>query len=272
MFSTCLLEKRPHSYCELHCYQLVIKVKSLLFMIDSATVDYYYYFLKELVFLFQCVFIWLTPLRRIVPPASIAGAIIHGSEAVLIEDLSSASLRCAASGSIVAREWMKDGQLLQTDARTNFSAGNETVFIQPVRSSNHGTYQCRVSNPVSTMTATYNLTVNCEYGPLTGLLVGGGGYSSVYNFIVLYRPCEQMAHITWPFRDPRRQRRASGWCCSAARTLSQQQASAGPSTAPRRTPMAPCTSSRGRRQRASETTPALPAIMWPWRRTRRFFS
>lgn len=99
-----------------------------------------------------------------------------------------------------------------------------------------------------------------------------GVYSSVYNFIVLYCSCEQTVHITWPFWDRRQQRRASGWRCSAARTLSQQQTSAGPSTTPRPTAMAPCTSSRGWRQRALETTPALPAITWPWRKTRQFFS
>lgn len=104
-----------------------------------------------------------------VPPESIAVAVIHGPAATLIEDLSSANLRCAASGSIVTREWMKGGQLLQKDNRTTFSAGNETVFIQPVHSFNHGTYQCRVSNPVSAMTAVYNLTVNCEYSWLNSL-------------------------------------------------------------------------------------------------------
>ncbi|KAG7256629.1 hypothetical protein CRUP_034846, partial [Coryphaenoides rupestris] len=101
--------------------------------------------------------------------ALITGASItrSSSPATLIAGKSAVNLTCdAASGAVSSRDWMKNGRPLPpAPGRVTFSADARLLSINPVLSDNHGNYQCRVSNPVSAMTATYNLTVNCEYRP-----------------------------------------------------------------------------------------------------------
>ncbi|KAK0139782.1 Carcinoembryonic antigen-related cell adhesion molecule 1 [Merluccius polli] len=103
----------------------------------------------------------------------ITGAsITRPASSILIAGKSVANLTCdATAGSVRTREWMKNGRpLLPSPGRVTFSADAKLLSINPVLSDNHGNYQCRVSNPVGAMTATYNLTVN--FGPQNVWIVG----------------------------------------------------------------------------------------------------
>ncbi|XP_054638049.1 carcinoembryonic antigen-related cell adhesion molecule 5 [Dunckerocampus dactyliophorus] len=100
----------------------------------------------------------------------VSGATIRGPTTILIEDKHTANVTCEASGSVSSRVWTKDGLPLHPRATHSFSADNSTVSFRPVHSYDHGSYQCRVSNPISAMTAALNLIVN--FGPHNMSIMG----------------------------------------------------------------------------------------------------
>ncbi|KAJ8354757.1 hypothetical protein SKAU_G00223240 [Synaphobranchus kaupii] len=74
------------------------------------------------------------------------------------------NLTCQATiGTLISRKWLKDGHPLSPSNRITFSSDNSSASIDPRQGTDNGQYQCRLTNPVSTDTANYNLTVN--YGP-----------------------------------------------------------------------------------------------------------
>ncbi|KAJ8354755.1 hypothetical protein SKAU_G00223220, partial [Synaphobranchus kaupii] len=129
----------------------------------------------------------------------ISGANLIGPTEVLIAGNNSAILSCeAANGTIISRKWLKDGQPLSPSNRITFSGDNSTVTIEPVQGTDNGQYQCRLTNPVSTDTANYNLTVN--YGP-EDVLIQGHKEMEAGQTVVLTCSASSVppATFTWTF-------------------------------------------------------------------------
>ncbi|KAI1886247.1 hypothetical protein AGOR_G00212030 [Albula goreensis] len=127
----------------------------------------------------------------------ISGAHITGPSEPLIAGNSSANLSCqAAAGTSISRKWLKGDQPLSPSNRITFSDDKSSVSISPVESSDNGEYQCRLSNPVSTDTASYTLTVN--YGP-EDVLIKGVTEVEVGQTVVLFcsAKSEPSATFTW---------------------------------------------------------------------------
>ncbi|KAK6326686.1 hypothetical protein J4Q44_G00023310 [Coregonus suidteri] len=110
----------------------------------------------------------------------ISGAIITTTPNPPIIEGNSVTLTCAASGSIITREWMKDGQLLSAGGNIIISEDKRVLSINPVKRTDSGEYLCRVGNPISTADANHSLIVNSDgsltpglsAGAITGIVIG----------------------------------------------------------------------------------------------------
>ncbi|XP_034160293.2 carcinoembryonic antigen-related cell adhesion molecule 1 isoform X1 [Pangasianodon hypophthalmus] len=87
---------------------------------------------------------------------------ITSPEGNLIE-YSSANFTCEGNGTISTTVWMKEYEILAPSSSIQFLDDNRTMVISPVKRSDSGNYQCAMSNPVSSSSAHYSITVN--YGP-----------------------------------------------------------------------------------------------------------
>uniref|UniRef100_A0A3B4B4L1 Ig-like domain-containing protein n=1 Tax=Periophthalmus magnuspinnatus TaxID=409849 RepID=A0A3B4B4L1_9GOBI len=75
----------------------------------------------------------------------------------------SLNLTCDASGSIVTREWTKNGLPLNPSANIFFSNEKQVLSFRALNRKDSGRYTCKTSNPISSQEATYFMVVT--YGP-----------------------------------------------------------------------------------------------------------
>ncbi|XP_055083580.1 carcinoembryonic antigen-related cell adhesion molecule 5-like [Periophthalmus magnuspinnatus] len=93
---------------------------------------------------------------------SVSDAIVTSSTQVPVEGIS-INLTCDASGSIVTREWTKNGLPLNPSANIFFSNEKQVLSFRALNRKDSGRYTCKTSNPISSQEATYFMVVT--YGP-----------------------------------------------------------------------------------------------------------
>ncbi|XP_035386612.1 uncharacterized protein LOC113583249 [Electrophorus electricus] len=136
---------------------------------------------------------------NIIVVEKISQVTLNDSTGLLIEGRSFSNLTCEGSGTILSTEWMKDYQILSPSNSVIFSPDNKTVLIGPVRRSDSGEYQCTLSNPVSSDTAKFIMTVN--YGP-DKVVIGGPSEVEVQAKALTFECITESiptASYTWEF-------------------------------------------------------------------------
>ncbi|XP_051263032.1 carcinoembryonic antigen-related cell adhesion molecule 20-like [Dicentrarchus labrax] len=73
------------------------------------------------------------------------------------------NLTCEAAGSVPTRKWMKDGSDFNLADNITLHDENRVLSFHSLKKSDKGKYSCKVSNPVNSEEATFNMVVN--YGP-----------------------------------------------------------------------------------------------------------
>uniref|UniRef100_A0AAQ4NWX1 Ig-like domain-containing protein n=1 Tax=Gasterosteus aculeatus aculeatus TaxID=481459 RepID=A0AAQ4NWX1_GASAC len=73
------------------------------------------------------------------------------------------NLSCDAGGSMISREWKKDGVKLTPDDHLSLQENNRVLTFNSLRRNDTGVYLCNVTNPVSQEGAEYKMVV--YYGP-----------------------------------------------------------------------------------------------------------
>uniref|UniRef100_A0AAQ4PJG4 Ig-like domain-containing protein n=3 Tax=Gasterosteus aculeatus aculeatus TaxID=481459 RepID=A0AAQ4PJG4_GASAC len=92
----------------------------------------------------------------------ISGASVTSETNLSIEG-NSFNLSCDADGSMISREWKKDGVKLTPDDHLSLQENNRVLTFNSLSRKDTGVYLCNVTNPVSQEGAEYKMVV--YYGP-----------------------------------------------------------------------------------------------------------
>ncbi|XP_077951149.1 cell adhesion molecule CEACAM2-like isoform X2 [Gasterosteus aculeatus] len=92
----------------------------------------------------------------------ISGASVISETNLSIEG-NSFNLSCDADGSMISREWKKDGVKLTPDDHLSLQENNRVLTFNSLSRKDTGVYLCNVTNPVSQEEAEYKMVV--YYGP-----------------------------------------------------------------------------------------------------------
>ncbi|XP_053289454.1 carcinoembryonic antigen-related cell adhesion molecule 1 isoform X2 [Pleuronectes platessa] len=92
----------------------------------------------------------------------ISGASVNSTTNQAVEG-NSVNLTCEAAGSVFSRQWMKDGSDLILTNNMTLHSEKSVLSFQSLKRTNSGKYSCRITNPINSIEAEYNMVVN--YGP-----------------------------------------------------------------------------------------------------------
>ncbi|XP_047455704.1 carcinoembryonic antigen-related cell adhesion molecule 1-like isoform X2 [Mugil cephalus] len=128
----------------------------------------------------------------------ISGASLHPSTNDPLIEGTSFNLTCEASGSIVTRNWRKDGSALFHTDNMTLHDNNRVLMFNTVTRKDSGEYFCNISNPISSDGAKYNMMVN--YGPEKVQITGPSQIHLKETFkLTCFAESTPAATYTWMF-------------------------------------------------------------------------
>uniref|UniRef100_A0A668AE93 Ig-like domain-containing protein n=1 Tax=Myripristis murdjan TaxID=586833 RepID=A0A668AE93_9TELE len=104
------------------------------------------------------------------------------------------NLTCDAAGSVLTREWRKDGSPVSPGSNIILHDNNRVLSFSPLKRTDSGEYSCTASNPASSAEAKYKMTVN--YGP-ENVKITGSNEIKVKQTLTLICSAESTPNATY---------------------------------------------------------------------------